>query len=148
MSIVHGGNLEKLAAEAHCAPDEILDFSVNLNPCGQPEGLFQVWFRAFDHAAPYPEPYAESVCRMIAGKLSCPADCVLAGNGSGELLDLLPRAFDSRRAVIVTPGYLEYEEAKQAEYRAREVERSRDTYTENAKKRCKSVERLRKAGLL
>ena len=56
MSIVHGGNLEKLAAEAHCAPDEILDFSVNLNPCGQPEGLFQVWFRAFDHAAPYPEP--------------------------------------------------------------------------------------------
>ena len=57
MSIVHGGNLEKLAAEAHCAPDEILDFSVNLNPCGQPEGLFQVWFRAFDHAAPYPEPY-------------------------------------------------------------------------------------------
>lgn len=84
MSIVHGGNLEKLAAEAHCAPDEILDFSVNLNPCGQPEGLFQVWFRAFDHAAPYPEPYAESVCRMIAGKLSCPADCVLAGNGSGE----------------------------------------------------------------
>ncbi len=111
MSIVHGGNLEKLAAEAHCAPDEILDFSVNLNPCGQPEGLFQVWFRAFDHAAPYPEPYAESVCRMIAGKLSCPADCVLAGNGSGELLDLLPRAFDSRRAVIVTPGYLEYEES-------------------------------------
>ncbi len=44
--------------------------------------------------------------------------------------------------------YLEYEEAKQAEYRAREVERSRDAYTADAKKRCKSVERLRKAGLL
>ena len=40
------------------------------------------------------------------------------------------------------------EEAKQAEYRAREVERSRDAYTADAKKRCKSVERLRKAGLL
>lgn len=35
-----------------------------------------------------------------------------------------------------------------AEYRAREVERSRDAYTADAKKRCKSVERLRKAGLL
>lgn len=44
--------------------------------------------------------------------------------------------------------YLEYEKAKQAEYRARDVERSRDTYTENAKKRCKSVERLRRLGLL
>lgn len=38
--------------------------------------------------------------------------------------------------------YLEYEEAKQAEYRGR------DAYTADAKKRCKSVERLRKAGLL
>ena len=44
--------------------------------------------------------------------------------------------------------YLAYEEAKQAEYRAREVERSCEAYTENAKKRGKSVERLRKAGLL
>lgn len=44
--------------------------------------------------------------------------------------------------------YLAYEEAKQAEYREREVERSRDAYTADAKKRCKSVERLRKAGLL
>lgn len=35
--------------------------------------------------------------------------------------------------------YLEYEEAKQAEYRSREVERSRDAYTADAKKRCKSV---------
>ena len=44
--------------------------------------------------------------------------------------------------------YLAYEEAKQAEYRVREVERSCEAYTENAKKRGKSVERLRKAGLL
>ena len=44
--------------------------------------------------------------------------------------------------------YLAYEEAKQAEYREREIERSRDAYTADAKKRCKSVERLRKAGLL
>ena len=45
-------------------------------------------------------------------------------------------------------SYLEYEKAKQEEYRAREVERSRDAYTADTKKRCKSVERLRKAGLL
>ena len=44
--------------------------------------------------------------------------------------------------------YLDYEAAKQTEYRAREMELSRDAYTENAEKRCKSVERLRKAGLL
>ena len=44
--------------------------------------------------------------------------------------------------------YLEYEKAKQAEYRANEAERDRNAYTADAVKRCKSVERLRKAGLL
>ena len=44
--------------------------------------------------------------------------------------------------------YLEYEEAKQAEYRANGAERDRNAYTADAKKRCKSVERLSKAGLL
>ena len=44
--------------------------------------------------------------------------------------------------------YLEYEEAKQAEYRAREVERSRDAYTADAKKRSRSVARLKRMGLL
>ena len=44
--------------------------------------------------------------------------------------------------------YLAYEEAKQAEYRANGAERERNAYTADAKKLCKSVERLRKAGLL
>ena len=44
--------------------------------------------------------------------------------------------------------YLEYEEAKQAEYRENKAERDRNAYTADAEKRCKSIERLRKAGLL
>lgn len=44
--------------------------------------------------------------------------------------------------------YLAYEEAKQAEYRAREVERSRDAYTADAEKRSRSVARLKRRGLL
>ena len=44
--------------------------------------------------------------------------------------------------------YLEYEEAKQAEYRAREAERSRDAYTADAEKRSRSVARLKRMGLL
>lgn len=44
--------------------------------------------------------------------------------------------------------YLAYEEAKQAEYRAREVERSLDAYTADAEKRSRSVARLKRMGLL
>ena len=44
--------------------------------------------------------------------------------------------------------YLAYEDVKQAEYRAREVERSRDAYTADAEKRSRSVARLKRMGLL
>ena len=44
--------------------------------------------------------------------------------------------------------YLEYEEAKQEEYRENQAERDRNAYTADAEKRCKSVERLRTARLL
>lgn len=44
--------------------------------------------------------------------------------------------------------YLEYEEAKQAQYRAREVERSRDAYTADAEKRSRSVARMKRMGML
>ena len=114
MSAEHGGNLRKLAALARCAPEEICDFSVNLNPCGMPRGLFKTWFRAFDSVSPYPDPHGERVSERIAAKLGCPETCVLPGNGSSELLNLLPRAVHASRAVIVTPGYLDYEAACRA----------------------------------
>ena len=44
--------------------------------------------------------------------------------------------------------YLTYQAEKQAEYRANWAERDRNAYTADAEKRCKSVERQRKAGLL
>ena len=44
--------------------------------------------------------------------------------------------------------YLEYEEAKQEEYREREAERNRDAYSADAEKRSRSVARLKRMGLL
>ena len=63
-----------------------------------------------------------------------------------------PRERDCPRRVVgchtKCAPYLEYEEAKQAEYREREVERSRDAYTADAEKRSRSVARLKRMGLL
>ncbi len=111
--IEHGGNLEKLAERAGCAPDELLDFSVNLNPFGPPEGFFSVPFRSMDGLAPYPELHAESLCRLLAEKHAVPETCILFGNGSSELLSLIPRVMADtvRRAVVLVPGYLEYAES-------------------------------------
>lgn len=44
--------------------------------------------------------------------------------------------------------YLEYEEAKRAEYRANEAERDRNAYTADAEKRSRGVARLKRLGML
>lgn len=50
--------------------------------------------------------------------------------------------------LIKCAPYLEYEEAKQAEYRANGAERDRNAYTADAEKRSRSVARLKRMGLL
>lgn len=109
--IEHGGNPAKLAAEAKCAVADLLDLSVNLNPLGPPPGVFPEFFASFDHAGEYPEPFAESLVASLAARWGIPAGRIVAGNGSNLLLNLFPAVCGAKRALIVTPGYLEYAEA-------------------------------------
>ena len=78
----HGGDRIRLAARANCAPEEILDFSVNLNPCGAPEYVAEVCCRALDRLAEYPSPYSERLCGIAAETFGVAGDRVLFGNGS------------------------------------------------------------------
>ncbi len=108
---IHGGNLAAAARKAGCRAEDLLDFSANINPLGPPEGLYQAYYRAFDSISPYPDPHAEALCEEVCRKRDLPAGSVLAGNGAGELLSLIPKAFRKHRAVIPVPAYLEYARA-------------------------------------
>ena len=111
MMIEHGGNLAALAKRAGCRPEKILDFSVNLNPLGPPPGAFGCYFRSFDALGAYPEPYAETVASLLAARWGVAPERVVPGNGSNLLLNLLPGLCGAKRALVVVPGYLEYEAA-------------------------------------
>ena len=65
----HGGDRTALAREALCEPEEILDFSVNLNPLGAPGCVAEAYYRAFDKLNEYPSPYAEKLSARLAQKL-------------------------------------------------------------------------------
>ena len=108
--IEHGGNIKKYAQLAGCSPEEILDFSINLNPDGPPAGLFPVCFRALDDIGPYQSPHADHLSKTAGKKWNIAPEKILFGNGSSELLNLYVRNAASPRAVVVTPGYLEYAE--------------------------------------
>ncbi len=113
----HGGNIRSMAAALGCAPEQILDFSANINPLGPPAWLRPVVARALAGTAHYPEPRAETLRRIAATRMGVAPLNVVAGNGSSELLYALPRVCTARglgRAVLPVPCYGDYERACKA----------------------------------
>ena len=54
----HGGNLSELARLAGKSPEDILDFSANINPLGPPEWLRPMISRHVSRLTHYPDPDA------------------------------------------------------------------------------------------
>ncbi len=107
----HGGNLTQLARIAGRSPDDILDFSANINPLGPPE-----WFRPLissilGSVIHYPDPDCTELTSAAARRYGCRPEEVLTGNGSTEILHLLPRVLGKRRAVVMAPSYADYQAA-------------------------------------
>ena len=64
-----------------------------------------------DYLRRYPDPYAKELCQTISEVLEVPADWIIVGNGSDDLLNLLIRACaegQGRRVVYPTPTYVLY----------------------------------------
>jgi len=113
----HGGNVRATARALGCAPEEILDFSANINPLGPPAWLRPVVARAMSGTAHYPEPRAESLRVAAARRFGIEPELVVAGNGSSELLYAVPRvcaAGGLDRAILPVPCYGDYARACEA----------------------------------
>jgi adenosylcobyric acid synthase len=116
----HGGHLRRLAEETGRSPEEILDFSANINPLGPPPQLRGVISRAVEQLVHYPDPDAAGLLEALACKYSVSADQIVVGNGSTEILYAIPRAIEKKRVVIPVPSYIDYKAA--AEYARLPVE--------------------------
>ena len=108
MMPAHGGQRRQLAEQAGCAPDELLDFSANINPVGPPEWLRRVISRHVSELAYYPDQEATALVEAIAARHGLPREHLVVGNGSTEILHVLPRAIPATRAVIPIPSYRDY----------------------------------------
>jgi adenosylcobyric acid synthase len=104
----HGGNVRKLAASAGRSPEDLLDFSANINPLGPPE-----WFRPLissrlSSLVHYPDPESFSLRASVSNHYGVVEEEVLVGNGTTEIIHLLPRALPFSRALIPVPSYFDY----------------------------------------
>jgi len=111
MIIGHGGNIYALARELGCDPDDITDMSSNVNPCGALPGIKGNLAKRLAAIESLPEADAGTITRRFADCHGVAPENVMPGNGSTQLLYALPRALDTRRALIVGPTYADYASA-------------------------------------
>lgn len=90
-------------------PDEVLDFSVNLNPFGPPRTLHAQWDRLFSLVEDYPDPDGTSLRSLIAREVNLPVASVLLGNGGAELISCIAHMLSGKRVLIVQPTFAEYD---------------------------------------
>jgi len=117
----HGGNLRKMAEQAKCSPDEIIDFSANVNPLGPPPWLGQVVGQALQSVDSYPDPDSHDLLMAAAEVYKVWPTQVIAGNGASELLFTIAGLGGYSQAIIPSPAYVDYARACKA-HRLKTVE--------------------------
>src|SRR5688572_26364606 len=109
--LTHGGNVYQAAQEQRVPIERIIDFSASINPLGPPAAAFHTIRSAAKHIVHYPDPDCRELRLALAGKCGMDPDMILVGNGSTELIHLLPRTLGIKSALIIGPTFQEYERA-------------------------------------
>ncbi len=101
----HGGNVEK------GNEGEVIDFSVNLNPYGPPDFVYDAIKEAMEEINLYPDTECSELREKISQKFGCEADEVLVGAGVSELIQLVALSFVKNMVLMPKHTYGEYEVA-------------------------------------
>ncbi|TGL36748.1 cobyric acid synthase [Leptospira koniambonensis] len=107
----HGGNLYKMANIAGVGPEEILDFSSNLNPLGFPDWVRPLINSRISDLIHYPDPNYTNTRISLEKYWNIPKDEIVFGNGASELIHILPKIKKFDLAVIAQPSYIDYQKS-------------------------------------
>lgn len=107
----HGGNIWRYPKSSRYG---IVDFSVNTNPLGISKKIKNSIVRNIDKIDYYPEPESEYLKDRLADFHGLSSRNFLIGNGSIELIHLIPRALKAKAVLIPVPTFSEYEFAAKA----------------------------------
>jgi len=106
----HGGNIWKMAERAGVRPEDLVDFSANINPLGPPSWLAETVADALAQVAHYPDPEAADLTLAACELYKVWPTQALAGNGASELLPAICRLAARQgltRAIIPVPAYVD-----------------------------------------
>ena len=107
----HGGNIYGLARQLGCRPHEICDMSANVNPLGPMPAMMAHLKSVLPVITALPEVDAHEMVSAFAQFYHVDPAQVTAGNGTTQLIYLLPRALQAKKALVVGPTYADYQDA-------------------------------------
>lgn len=105
----HGGDPQADFARFSITEKPLLDFSVNLNPLGPPDIIRDHWMDLLKTVTPYPSAEGDGIASYYQSRFDLSRDNVLAGNGSTEMIYLIPRVLGIKKVFIFTPSFYDYE---------------------------------------
>lgn len=106
MKAIHGGDIYR----NHVT----MDFSVNINPLGIPEGVREALHRSVSMCESYPDITAQKLREEMAKMLKVPEEYFIFGNGASEIFMAIVHAVCPKKTVIPIPSFYGYEYAANA----------------------------------
>ena len=104
----HGSDIEKVCEHYGLKKDDIVNFGANVNPLGLSEQVKKALAAHLDLLSSYPDRSYTSLRNILSTYCQIPADFILPGNGSSELISLLIEERRPKHTMILGPTYSEY----------------------------------------
>lgn len=107
----HGGSPQSDLTRLGIPQRHVLDFSVNLNLLGPPQIVREKWVELMGSVEQYPSVEGDGIAQFYRKRFGFDSQNFMAGNGSTEMIYLVPRVLCPKRTLIITPSYMDYERA-------------------------------------
>ncbi len=108
MKVPHGGNIWAVAKHLGLDAKDLIDFSANVSPLGLSPKARELIKDAIDLLSNYPDPSAHELIEALSAYHGIDGKYITVGNGSSELLYVIPRVLQPKNALIVEPAFGEY----------------------------------------
>lgn len=108
MPAFHGSDIEKVCEYYQLKQETLINFAANVNPLGLSEQVKKALAAHLDLLSSYPDRNYTSLRNVLSAYCQIPADFILPGNGSSELISLLIEERRPKHTMILGPTYSEY----------------------------------------
>jgi len=115
----HGGNIYRVSEETGIPVTELMDFSASINPLGISDRVKEAIEAELDNLIHYPDPGASELRQNIARHHDIDPESLICGNGSTELIYLIPKVLKPETVLFPAPTFSEYEKACKFNYELR-----------------------------